>query len=161
MHRNSCAPLENSTAADRVFGVFERLINRHTSSTPVPLEPVHAQCSRLFRCLPPLFSAIPIWHRFAPTKSWTASRFQATVIPDPAISIWEPLCLTPRSNLYPTRTRPGYASLRLWEISSACLTATKPRPYWVSTKKLCNEWRAAEKSPVSKSVISGGSGPRL
>jgi excisionase family DNA binding protein len=23
-------------------------------------------------------------HRFAPTKSWTASRFQATVIPDPA-----------------------------------------------------------------------------
>ena len=31
-------------------------------------------------------------HRFAPTKSWTASRFQATVIPDPAISIWEQLC---------------------------------------------------------------------
>ncbi len=101
------------------------------------------------------------------TTAWTAPNvfgsgipdFQGGLVVNNSQSVYKLDGLTGQP--YPTRTQPGYGSFRAWGISSVCLTATKRRPYWASTKKLCNEWRAAEKSPVSKSVISGGSGPRL
>jgi hypothetical protein len=118
------------------------------------LDPPSAQHSCPFPKSCPITSAIPMQHRFAPTKSWTASRFQATVIPDPAISIWEQLCSIPRSNPLPTKTALSTSCL-LPDISSGCLIATKPPPYLASTRKLCNEWHAVEKSPASKLGIYG------
>ena len=74
------SPLENSTAVDCIVRHFrDWLIATRIVNTPVLLEPLHAQCSLLFPCVLRILSAIPIRHRFAPTKSWTVSRFHVTV----------------------------------------------------------------------------------
>jgi hypothetical protein len=73
---------------------------------------------------------------------------------DPAISIWEQLCSIQGSSQPLTRMLLR-SICPLQDSSSACLTAMKPQPFWASTKKLCNEWHAAEKSPASKLGIFG------
>ena len=76
------------------------------------------------------------------------------LLTDPAISIWEQLCSIQGSS-QPLRKVLRRSSCPLQDSSSACLIATKPQPFWASTKRLCNEWHAAERSPASKLGIFG------